>query len=127
FAGLYFGLIATLALPGIMLAWRFVPASRWIIFAVGLLAAALMTVFITERYRLPAVPGLIVLDVVGLAILWRALLEAEYTSAAVYLALVAGGFLFVAWPQRDPALWALDAYNSGWQALETQNLSLAEE
>jgi len=34
--------------------------------------------------------------------------------------------LFVSWPQRGPSLWALDAYNSGWQALESGNLSLAE-
>jgi tetratricopeptide (TPR) repeat protein len=34
--------------------------------------------------------------------------------------------LFVSWPQRNPSLWALDAYNSGWQALESENLPLAE-
>jgi len=34
--------------------------------------------------------------------------------------------LFVSWPQRGLSLWALDAYNSGWQALESGNLSLAE-
>jgi tetratricopeptide (TPR) repeat protein len=35
--------------------------------------------------------------------------------------------VLVAWPQRDPSLWALDAYNSGWQALESNNLLLAEK
>src|SRR5260370_28799623 len=35
--------------------------------------------------------------------------------------------MLVAWPQRDPSLWALDAYNSGWQALESNNLPLAEK
>ncbi|PYL70748.1 MAG: hypothetical protein DMF26_21100, partial [Verrucomicrobia bacterium] len=30
-------------------------------------------------------------------------------------------------PQRGPSLWALDAYNSGWQALESNNLRLAEK
>ena len=34
---------------------------------------------------------------------------------------------FLSWPQRDPSLWALDAYNSGWQALESNNLALAEK
>ena len=35
--------------------------------------------------------------------------------------------IFVAWPKRDPALWALDAYNSGRQALESNNLLQAEK
>jgi Flp pilus assembly protein TadD len=35
--------------------------------------------------------------------------------------------LFVSWPQSDPSLWALDAYNSGWQALESGDLVLAEK
>jgi tetratricopeptide (TPR) repeat protein len=35
--------------------------------------------------------------------------------------------LFVAWPQRNPSLWALDAYNSGWQALESDNRPFAEK
>jgi tetratricopeptide (TPR) repeat protein len=35
--------------------------------------------------------------------------------------------IFVSWPQRSPSLWALDAYNSGWQALESGDLRLAEE
>jgi tetratricopeptide (TPR) repeat protein len=35
--------------------------------------------------------------------------------------------LFVSWPQSDPSLWALDAYNSGWQALESGDLALAEK
>ena len=30
-------------------------------------------------------------------------------------------------PQRDPGLWALDAYNSGWQALQSNNLPLAKK
>ena len=34
---------------------------------------------------------------------------------------------FVSQPQRDPSLWALEAYNSGWQALESNNLPLAQK
>jgi tetratricopeptide (TPR) repeat protein len=48
-------------------------------------------------------------------------------TAAIYLALLVPATIFVAWPQRDPSLWALDAYNSGWQALESNNLPLAEK
>ena len=43
------------------------------------------------------------------------------------LTLLAGSTVCVAWPQRNPSLWALDAYNSGWQALESNNLQLAEK
>jgi len=41
--------------------------------------------------------------------------------------LLAASVILVSWPQRDPALWALDAYNSGWQALESSDLPLAEK
>jgi hypothetical protein len=126
FPGLYFGLLAAFALPGMLFAWRVSPLSRWITAAILLHMVALMTVFITERYRLPIVPGLLVMASYGLFVLWRSLDGAQYGKAAGYLALVASAALFVSWPQRDPALWALDAYNSGWQALECGNLPLAE-
>ena len=46
---------------------------------------------------------------------------------AVYFALLAGSTILFSWPQRNPNLWALDAYNSGWQALESGDLVLAEK
>jgi Flp pilus assembly protein TadD len=127
FPGLYFGVIAVFALPGMALAWREAPSSRWIMAAVLLHMIALLTVFVTERYRLPIVPGLTVLAAYGLFAFWRLLSVANYRGGLVYLSLVAGAAVFVSWPQRDPALWALDAYNSGWQALECGNLLLAED
>jgi tetratricopeptide (TPR) repeat protein len=50
----------------------------------------------------------------------------KFNSVISYGALLAVSTLFVSWPQRDPSLWALDAYNSGWQALESGDLALAE-
>jgi len=99
----------------------------------GILAAillsmlALLGVFITERYRLVAVPGLLIFAAFGLSILWQAFSTCELKTAAIYLALLFPATVFVAWPQRNPSLWALDAYNSGWQALESNNLPLAEK
>jgi tetratricopeptide (TPR) repeat protein len=58
--------------------------------------------------------------------LWQSCITAKYSRAAVYLILLFGAALFVSIPQRDPGLWALDAYNSGWQALQSNNLPLAE-
>lgn len=57
FPGLYFGVVAALAIPGIFFAWRIAPASRWILGAIVLSMFALLAVFVTERYRLVAVPG----------------------------------------------------------------------
>jgi tetratricopeptide (TPR) repeat protein len=86
----------------------------------------LMSVFVTERYRLPIVPGLMVLSAYGLWFLWRQLGAAQYARSTVYGFTMLAAAAFVSWPQRDPALWALDAYNSGWQALECGDLPLAK-
>src|SRR5207237_7292737 len=53
--------------------------------------------------------------------------SAKYFRAALYLILLLAATLFVSIPQKDPGLWALDAYNSGWQALQSNNLPLAEK
>jgi Tfp pilus assembly protein PilF len=127
FAGLYFGVMAVFGLAGMALAYRAMPVSRWIIAAMLLHMLSLMTVFITERYRLAIVPGLTILAAYGLFVLWQRLRAADYVTSGIYLALVLVAAIFVSWPQRDPALWALDAYSSGWQALETGNLPLAEQ
>jgi hypothetical protein len=127
FSGLSFGVVSALAIPGMLLAWPLAPRSRWITAAILLSIFALLTVFITERYRLVAVPGLLVFAVFGLSIFWQACAANRPMIVAIYLFLLLGSTLFVSWPQRDPSLWALDAYNSGWQALESQNLSVAEK
>ncbi len=125
--GVYFGLVAALGLAGMIIAWRIAPASRWVTAAILLQMLALLAVFVTERYRLPAVPGLLVLGAFGLSTLWRIFLYRQYRTAAIYLAVLTGATLLVSWPQRKSSLWALDAYNSGWQALESGNLTLAEK
>jgi len=85
-----------------------------------------MSVFVTERYRLPIVPGLMIMGAFGLWNFWRSLVAAQHQASAVYLGILALAVAFISWPQRDPSLWALDAYNSGWQALECGNLPLAK-
>lgn len=126
-AGIYFGLVATLAIPGMLFGWWAAPRSRWVIAAILLSMVALMPVFITERYRLAAVPGLLIFAAFGLSVLWQSLRVNQLQTATLYLALLVGSAVFVAWPQRDASLWALDAYNSGWQALESNNLDLADK
>jgi tetratricopeptide (TPR) repeat protein len=126
FPGIYFGLLAALALPAMLLAWKTAPISRWLVAAIFLQMLALLPVFTTERYRLAVVPGLAVFAAYGLVTFFSNLASAEFRPALSYAALLTASTLFVSWPQRQPSLWALDAYNSGWQALESGNLPLAE-
>lgn len=126
FPAIYFGLVAALAIPGMLLGWRFFPQSRWISAAVLLSMLSLLPVFVTERYRLAAGPGLMILAAFGLSFFWEASSANKFGLAATYVALLIVSTIFVAWPQKDPSLWALDAYNSGWQALESNNLQAAE-
>jgi Flp pilus assembly protein TadD len=125
--GFYFGLVAVLAIPGLFFAWAFSPRSRWIIAAILLSVFGLLGVFITERYRLVAAPGLLIFAAYGLWIFWKSCASGRIKTAVVYLTLLVGSTIIVSWPQHAPSLWALDAYNSGWQALESNNLPLAEK
>jgi len=127
FPGVSFGIIAALAIPGFLFGWRPAGRSRWIIAALVLCTLSLLAVFITERYRLVAVPGLLIFAASGLLTFWESLTAGKFRVAAVYIVTLIAATTVVAWPQRDPSLWALDAYNSGWQALESNNLALAEK
>lgn len=125
--GLSFGIVAALAIPGMLFGWRLASRSRWVTAAILLHMVSLLAVFVTERYRLAVVPGLLLFAVLGLSILWESCVAGNYQRLAIYCALLVGSTIFVSWPQRDPSLWALDAYNSGWQALESNDLPLAEK
>jgi len=126
FPGLHFGLIAVLGLAGAVLSWRAFPNSRWVAAAVALQFVSILPVFVTERYRLAVVPGLLVFAAFGLQQLWNSLSTADYGNAALQLGVTALSALFVSIPRHDPSLWALDAYNAGRFALETNNLPVAE-
>jgi Flp pilus assembly protein TadD len=124
--GFHFGLLAALGLAGAIFSWRTFPISRWVVAAVALQTAAILPVFVTERYRLPVVPGLLVLAALGLYQLWNLIATANYAVGALQLCVVASSALFVAIPRHDPSLWALEAYNAGRFALETNDLAAAE-
>ncbi|MDQ6911795.1 MAG: tetratricopeptide repeat protein [Verrucomicrobiota bacterium] len=123
--GIRFGLIAALALPGIVFAYKKYPLSRWLLAAVLLHMVSLLTVFVTERYRLAAVPGMVLFAVFGLTYFWDNLASANYLRVTSYLACLAVTAFLVSIPKKDPSLWALDPYNSGWQALDSKNYPLA--
>ncbi|XHR27817.1 MAG: hypothetical protein ACFUZC_18025 [Chthoniobacteraceae bacterium] len=124
--GLRFGQVALLGLAGLALTWRRFPRSRWIAGSVLLSMAMLLPVFITERYRLPAVPGLLMLGAGGLAALWEALAGRRWLTAGGWAA-VAVAALFITRSPRPGALQArsLDDFNSGRLALEQGDLFTA--
>jgi len=126
FPGIHFGLAAVLALSGAVFSWRAFPVSRWVAAGVVLQLAAILPVFVTERYRLTAVPGLLVLGALGLHRLWIQVASGNHRNAALQMGLIVASALFVTLPRPDPSLWALEAYNSGRLALETNNLSQAD-
>jgi Flp pilus assembly protein TadD len=126
FPGLRFALVAVLGLSGAVFSWRTFPASRWIVAAIGFQLLAILPVFVTERYRLAVVPGLLVLAALGLERLWNRCASGNYEGAALQLGVVALSAWFVTIPRHDPSLWALEDYNLGRLALETNELTAAE-
>ena len=123
--GLRFGWVALLAIPGIALAWRRHPRSRWIVAATGLYLAALLPVFVTERYRLAAVPGLLLLAACGLTEFWDALATRHWRRVGVGLWVGAVAYFWVTLPQQELALKWLDTYNTGIKAMESGDLPRA--
>ncbi len=61
--GFPFGLLLPLALVGMVLRWRSVPAFLWIF--LGLYPAAVILVFVAGRYRVPVVPAMAVVAAAG--------------------------------------------------------------
>lgn len=125
--GFRFGIVAALALPGMVLAAFSNPASRWVLAAVFLHMASLLGVFVTERYRLAAVPGLLLFAAFGLYTFWWAIATMRFGRVGLYSVLLALAVCFVSVRRGDAELWALDPYNSGLYGLETHQLRAAEE
>lgn len=123
--GIGFGMIAALALPGMMIGCWQNKRARWLASAIFLLMASVLAVFVTERYRLAAVPGLLLFAAFGMFQLWEGIAARRYLATALYLALLVVNTAFVSLPQEDATLWSLDAYNSGVKALGAGRLAEA--
>jgi len=113
-----FGWVAALALPGMLLALFRCRRAGWIIAAVLLHMAALLPVFVTERYRLAAVPGLLLLAAYGVWELWSFLARARWVPAISYACAGLIAAFWIATPPADASLWSLDYYNTGIKATE---------
>lgn len=123
--GLKFGIIAALGLAALFpTLWRF-PKVGWVVAAVLLHLCALMPVFITERYRIAAVPGLMILAAAGLWIFWQDLVSGHWLQAGIYVALCAGAGWFVSIPRHEIGLWSLDYYKAGIRATTAAQIEQA--
>ncbi len=124
--GLRFGFAGALALPAMFLCfWRW-PRSRWVVAACLFHMGAVLMVFVTERYRMAAAPGLLLLGAGGLYFLWENLAARRWLAAAVYLIALAGAGWFASVPQTDITLYSLDYYKAGIRATEVAQ-SLQEQ
>ena len=121
-----FGWVAALAIPGLLLALLTQPRAGWIVAAVLLHMAALMPVFVTERYRLAAVPGLLLLAAYGAWLLWQYLLRARWGQALTYGCVGVAAAFWVGTPPRDASLWSLDYYNTGIKAMDQGDYATAQ-
>lgn len=124
--GLRFGFIAALGLAGLIPCVVRFPRSRWVAAAVLLHMAAVLTVFVTERYRMAAVPGLMILGAAGLWQFWVALVRGSWLPASGYVALAAAAALFVSTSRHDTSLWSLDHYKAGIRATDAGELDRAQ-
>jgi Tfp pilus assembly protein PilF len=127
FPGPHFAIVAALAIPGLFLSLRARPTARWIAAAILLHMASVLPVFVTERYRLAVVPGLLFFAVYGLKDLWEGCSLSRYQRVASYVVLLLGAVILVTVPRNDPTLWAVQPYDLGRQALESGDFKRAEE
>lgn len=125
--GLHFGVVAALAIPGIFLALRAFPASGWLFAGILAQMVSVLPVFVTERYRLAAVPALLIFASFGLWRLAQSCLTGRFATLVLYFVLLVASTAFVSKRQTDPALWALPAYTSGRQALDSGDFARAEQ
>ena len=121
---------AVLGLPGMLLAALRRPKARWIIAAVGLHMASLMTVFITERYRLAAVPGLLLLGSFGVVELWReaaagTLWRSNRRIAAAYALALAAAVVVTQLPVA-PAVRHINDFNGALADIDNHRLDRAQ-
>ncbi len=125
--GLSFGVVGCLGLAG-LLAGGWKSRTRLFISATILLhMLALLPAFVTERYRLVAVPGLLVLGAWWILDLYQRLARGEFLRAAGPAVIGMAAAYFVSTPQTDASLWSLDFYETGIRETQLGNLDRAQQ
>lgn len=123
--GLSFGLLAVFGLPGCFVAFRD-PRARWIVAAVFVQLIALLPVFVNERYRMAAAPGLLLLGAWLVMDLWNAAVRLNWGRTSALIVLLGGSVFVVTLPVGDAALLSLDDYKTAKRHLEARQFTLAE-
>ena len=93
--------------------------------------ASLMTVFVTERYRLAAVPGLLLLGGFGLVELWREIaartvLLPRHRAALAGYALVFAAAVVVTHRPVDPSVAHINEFNGALADIDNNRLDRAQ-
>jgi tetratricopeptide (TPR) repeat protein len=127
FPGLEFAVVAALALPGLLFGLWIFANSRPVAVAILLHFAAVLPTFVTERYRIGVVPGLLVFAAIGLSELWTDWSLGRIRRVIVYFITLLVGLWIVTMPRTDPGLWAVRFYNAGRAALDAGDLVRAQE
>jgi hypothetical protein len=125
--GLSFGFVAVFGLAGVAtFGWSSL-AGRFTTAAIILHMTALLPAFVTERYRLVAVPGLIVFGAVWIIEMQQRLARGGFARLPVPAIGAMVAALFVAQPQTDTSLWSLDYYEAGIRQTQTGQLDAAQK
>jgi len=126
--GIGWGTLVTFAGAGLVAACLLrLPSTGWVVAGILLHLATLLPVFVTERYRMAAAPGLAILAGVGITALAVAI-ATRRGRASLFLLLGAVGGLVLATVASPPQkAWSVVAYNSGIAALKHGHLALARQ
>ncbi len=125
--GLGWGVLVVFGVAGaaVLGGWR-EPKVGWVLAGVGLHLASLLSVFVTERYRLAAAPGLAILAGVSLAWIAVCVMERRWKALALPVAGAGVGLLLTAGPLPPADVWSVGEFNTGLAALETGQLRVAK-
>ncbi len=123
--GIGFGPIALFGAAGVIEALARGGPGRWIACAVLLQMVALLPVFVTERYRMAAVPGLLILGSYGLCVLYLDLRQRRWGRVAAQVAVLVASGAAVFCPKTD-APRAMEQYNLGIAAMDVEELDRAQ-
>lgn len=123
--GLHFGILAALGIPGAIFAFQ-IPKARWIIAAIGLQMIALLPVFINERYRLPAAPGLLLLSAFFVTKLFALVLNPKLPALLGAACLLFLSTVFISLPPHDPTLLSVDDFKAGRRQLLANDFAHSE-
>jgi tetratricopeptide (TPR) repeat protein len=126
FPGPNFAVVAALALPGLLFGVRIFAGSRPVAAAILLHLAAVLPIFVTERYRIAVVPGLLIFAAIGVSELWTYWSLGRFRRVVVYFVTLLIAVWIVTLPRTEPSLWAVRFYNAGRAALDAGDLPRAQ-